>query len=183
LQGFSLQNAVKSAITAVCDNKDKPFIVVPYDEYQPASLVLPKQVQFHIYLSEKDDEKMIKWILGLTKGYRNSVLKNLVRRYISVPVLAPFINNTSLSFNQQVDSNTDKKKKTTHKAAETSADIAGEVLHTPINNEVKEDNVVLKEADDVLTNGVNPFDADDPSETDDSAVDMFDALLSGFGNI
>lgn len=173
---FSLQSAVKSAIAAISNNKQTPFIEIPPNEPQ-SNLTLPKQVQFHVYLSEKDDADMIKWILNITKGYRNSVLKNLIRHYVSQPALTPFLINTSLLFQQRTSNEDTKKTPNKQPKEETNAlDIANEVLHTPINDNPVSKDVKYQEADEVLKK------RSDEQDTGESAIDMFDALFSSFDN-
>jgi hypothetical protein len=51
---------------------------------------LPKTAQFHITLINGEDDDVISWIEQIPKGLRNSMLKNMLRSYLSFPVVIPY---------------------------------------------------------------------------------------------
>lgn len=54
------------------------------------NITLPKTAQFHISLNEGEDDDVISWIEQIPKGFRNSMLKNMLRTYLSFPIVIPY---------------------------------------------------------------------------------------------
>lgn len=80
---FSLPAAIKKALKAYV--KKEQFAIK-----QPATYELPKEkiskiVQMHIALKEDEDSDIIEWIKDIKEGFRNSVLKNIIRGYLVGP--------------------------------------------------------------------------------------------------
>lgn len=176
LHGFSLQAAIKTAINAYVSNSNA-IIDIPVYPNPPNKIHLPKQIQFHVYLSEKNDYGAIQWISRITKGYRNSVLKNLVRNYINSPVLTPFNNSTLLVFDG-TDTGRGQVKTKSKKLDNFSGprqNIADEVLRTPISVQKSNSDLTFNEANDLFS---------DKNTGQDDAVedpmDMFDSMLNSF---
>ena len=53
-------------------------------------ILLPKTAQFHITLIDGEDDDVISWIEQIPKGMRNSMLKNMLRAYLSFPIVSPY---------------------------------------------------------------------------------------------
>ena len=99
---FSLSNAIKKALCAYVRNES--FYIeqpVPYDMGKEK---VPKIVQIHIQLPDEDNDA-IEWIKGIKEGYRNSVLKNVVRGYIAAPCVYTYIANTQLGIAKATELN------------------------------------------------------------------------------
>lgn len=97
LKGFSFQDAVKDSIRMTINNSDAT-IEYPIQKQHLESIVLPKVIQFHIYLSPQSEKDIINWIQSITKGYRNCVLKNVLRNHLSKFAIEPYDINTQVIF-------------------------------------------------------------------------------------
>lgn len=97
LKGFSFQEAVKKSIRMAINNSSEK-IEYPVPDHPINEMQLPKAVQFHIYLSPQTEADIIKWIQSITKGYRNCVLKNVVRNHLSKIAFEPYNINTDIIF-------------------------------------------------------------------------------------
>ena len=83
-KGYSLQHTIKQAVLAYLNNED---VKIDYPDCCSAVAVLPSTAQFHLYLSntDEDDIKIQECIAKIPKGFKNSFLKNITRYYISTP--------------------------------------------------------------------------------------------------
>jgi hypothetical protein len=115
---------------------------------------LPKTAQFHITLINGEDDDVISWIEQIPKGLRNSMLKNMLRSYLSFPVVIPYEtevtevakptkkNDISIAkYNEVMENNVKSGKKRNQprkKANETIETTANNVLNTPINSDTME---------------------------------------------
>ena len=97
LKGFSFQEAVKKSIRMAINNSVEK-IEFPVPDYPINEMQLPKAVQFHIYLSPQSEADIIKWIHSITKGYRNCVLKNVLRNHLTKIAFEPYSIDTDIVF-------------------------------------------------------------------------------------
>ena len=131
------------------------------------NIPLPKSAQFHITLIDGEDDDVISWIEQIPKGMRNSMLKNMLRTYLSFPIVTPYEtevteiakptnkNNISIEKYNEVMENSVKKGKRGRPKKQTPAQTKGpvidDVMNTPLNseptNEVKE---TITSSNDVL---------------------------------
>lgn len=170
--GFSFQKNIKKVLKAYVHNE--PLVIeIPNDICVNK---IPRSTTFHINLSEKEDDEIIKWINSLQKGYRNSALKNVFRSYFSKPIVKPYLINSQVSINESI------KKQNTN-----VEEIIKEVLDAPAP---KEDNsVVLNEAKTVLKEkntsdtpvNASIFDNDNNDNINDfDAFDEFESMMDNF---
>lgn len=82
---FSLANAIKRSLFAYV-RKEQLTIKQP-EPYQISNDKISKTVQMHIYLDTEIDKDIITWLKKTKEGYRNSVLKNIIRGYLSAPCI------------------------------------------------------------------------------------------------
>lgn len=61
-----------------------------------------KSTQCHICLSDTEDVDVIQWLSTIKKGYRNSLIKNITRSYLSRPITDNYFetNKTSENINE-----------------------------------------------------------------------------------
>ena len=181
LSGFSIQKAVKAAMYAYI-NKQDTVIRPPTPELD--SVVLPKYAQFHIYLSEKEDTELIKWIKSITSGYRNSLLKNMLRRYLYQPTVLPYLSGKNICFAQESQTKekkehnirSGKKEQNSSGAKETipnNISVIEDVMNAPLPQE-KQD-AVYTEADEVLQ---LPLTQEDSSDFD--ILNEFEAMMENY---
>ena len=62
------------------------------------SLTLSRKQQFHIVLDETEDSDILNWLDTITIGYRNTVIKGILRWYIGKPCVYPCLASTDLYF-------------------------------------------------------------------------------------
>ena len=98
---FSLPNAMKKALCGYVRN-EKFFIKQP-STYELGNEKISKIVQMHIQLSDKTESDVIKWLKGIKEGYRNSVLKNVIRSYMAGPCVYSYSTNASEAANLALD--------------------------------------------------------------------------------
>lgn len=55
----------------------------------------PRSSQCHISLNDEKDKDIILWLASVSKGYRNSLIKNIVRSYLSRPITDNYFNRKS----------------------------------------------------------------------------------------
>ena len=150
IKGFSLQQSIKGALYAYVHQKPYSINVTVPPKHDAAAL--PKQVQFHILLNNETDAELIDWILSLSRGYRNSALKNLIRGYLALPNMIPYLNDFDLSFKQDMTQELRKvvaeSKLTDENNVQNVKNLVESVLSTPVPAAKQE--VVLKESDDIL---------------------------------
>ena len=93
---FSLPNAIKMSLCAYVRNQ-KFFIKQP-QPYEIGNEKISKIVQIHIQLSEKSEGDVIEWLRNIKDGYRNSVLKNVIRAYMAGPCIYSYIKESNNIF-------------------------------------------------------------------------------------
>ena len=93
---FSLPNAIKMSLCAYVRNQ-KFFIKQP-QPYEIGNEKISKIVQIHIQLSEKSEGDVIEWLRNIKDGYRNSVLKNVIRAYMAGPCIYSYIKENNNTF-------------------------------------------------------------------------------------
>jgi hypothetical protein len=129
---------------------------------------LPKTAQFHITLIDGEDDDVISWIEQIPKGMRNSMLKNMLRTYLSFPIVTPYEtevteiakptnkNNISIEkYNEVMENSVKKGKRGRPKKQQTPTEekkpVIDDVMDTPLNtestNEIKE---AITSSNDVL---------------------------------
>lgn len=182
LSGFSIQKAVKAAMYAYINQQDT-VIRPPTPEL--GSVVLPKYAQFHIYLSEKKDAELIKWIKSITSGYRNSLLKNMLRRYLYQPTILPYLSGKNICFAQESqikekkehNIRSGKKKQNSSGVKEAipnnDTSVIEDIMNAPLPQE-KQD-AVYTEADEVLQ---SPLTQEDSSDFD--ILNEFEAMMENY---
>lgn len=90
---FDLTKAIYCSLTAFC-NGEIFAIKMPQKREKPFKY--PRRILFkRLILDEKRDEKAIKLIERINKGYRNNFLKNLLRLYLSIPLSDQFVDSES----------------------------------------------------------------------------------------
>lgn len=168
--GFPFQKNLKKVI---CDyvrsggviSEDKK--IVPPENYKN---VTSRLTQLHINLSEEEDSDVINWLNQFSNGYKNSLLKNIYRGYLSYPVLGPYYkdNNTNKHNNLSVAANIPNK------SIEPVNINAKSILEEILNTELSEQNtdVVLKKGDEVLKE--NPGENEEREESSGDELDIFD---------
>lgn len=82
---FSLPLAIKNALFAYVRKEE--LIIKQPASYNVNNDKIAKTVQIHIQLDETKDTDIIKWLKNTKEGYRNSVLKNIIRGYLSSPCI------------------------------------------------------------------------------------------------
>lgn len=95
---FSLPNAMKTALCAYVRN-EKFFIKQP-QPYELGKEKISKIVQMHIQLSYSTEQDVIDWLKNIKEGYRNSVLKNVIRSYMAGPCVYSYVNDAENGITQ-----------------------------------------------------------------------------------
>lgn len=90
---FSLPNAIKRSLLAYV-RKEQLTIKQP-EPYKISNDKISKTVQMHIYLDKEDDKDVINWLKQTKEGYRNSVLKNIIRGYLASPCIYSYQDSES----------------------------------------------------------------------------------------
>ena len=97
----------------------------------------PRSAQIHIYLSDEEDAEVVEWIKNTSKGYRNSLLKNVYRNFLSEPIIFPY----------QSDGNNIKTSVSTNNKINVK-EMVDDILNSPLSR--PGDNITLTEANTVL---------------------------------
>ena len=63
----------------------------------------PKSSQCHISLHDEKDKDVILWLASISKGYRNSLIKNIVRSYLSRPIADNYFNRTPIKESRKTE--------------------------------------------------------------------------------
>ena len=155
LPRFSLQKAIKEALCAFVHGKEYH---ISYSD-DNTEIIIPKSAQFHICLDEKEDKDVIAWLKSTSSGYRNSLIKNITRKYLIQPCIAPYLTDkTEITIEKKVENkikpqNINKPKipeyNNENKTEKIGEALIREVLDTNLPEEKK--NVELHEADPVLS--------------------------------
>jgi hypothetical protein len=200
VKDFSFQKHMKAALHAFLN--DEPYMIeVPQNK---EGIILPKSIQFHLCLSEDKDADIIAWIKLLSNGYRNSLLKNMFRNYLSAPVVIPYLKNSEISTENKISTFIKRVKK---ESVKTEKELVDEVLSAtlPDNNPNFKSNIIKEVLDtnistnreqvlsasqndksqpDTNSNGIGKTSL---SDTEDAASDEsfdffgeFDSMLNNF---
>ena len=91
----SIQKIIKTVLQSyVIDRTSKNGIservIIPRIEHKNP---LPKSVQFHVYIDDNNDKKIVEWIDKIPKGFRNGMIKNILRGYMNFPMTIPYETN------------------------------------------------------------------------------------------
>lgn len=97
------QKFVKSVIRSYIDHSYKPGTKAQWitDLLHPPknkSLMLRRKIQYHVLLDPVLDADILEWLETITIGYRNTVIKGLMRGFIGEPCVYPCLVNTDLHF-------------------------------------------------------------------------------------
>lgn len=84
---FDFRAKMKSALKSYVKHKPE-HNEIPVGTCQAVS-ELPSVVQLHIMLDMPDDEDIMAWVKGITKGRRNNMIKNVFRNTFP-PIEAPY---------------------------------------------------------------------------------------------
>ena len=170
MPNISIQSIVKVMLkNYIKDRNDGGHIAtrlsIPNVEHD---IPLPKTAQFHITLIDGEDDDVISWIEQIPKGMRNSMLKNMLRTYLSFPIVTPYEtevteiakptnkNNISIEkYNEVMENSVKKGKRGRPKKQQTPTEekkpVIDDVMDTPLNteptNEIKE---AITSSNDVL---------------------------------
>lgn len=102
-QGIVLQDWIVGILRSYIDGtyfpgRTTPTTSILFDNEEGGKIVLSRKLIFHINLDETDDEDILNWLEGITIGYRNTVIKGIVRGYIGRPCIYPCLTTTDLYF-------------------------------------------------------------------------------------
>lgn len=97
------QKFVKSVIRAYINNSPRPTVKAQWiqDLLHPPkdkALVLRRKIQYHVLLDTVIDADILDWLDTITIGYRNTVIKGLMRSFLDEPCIYPCLADTDLSF-------------------------------------------------------------------------------------
>ena len=151
---FSLPAAIKKALKAYV--KKEQFAIKQPPTYELPKEKISKIVQMHISLKEDEDSDIIEWIKDIKEGFRNSVLKNIIRGYLMGPYI--FSYQKSSDANDIASENADLFDSNTRNITTLSANKSG----LPRKKNKKKD--VGKVEDSVLAKEIL---SDEPKKKDD----------------
>ena len=97
------QQFVKSVIRAYIEKSYVPGQKAQWISdllHPPADkpLLLRRKIQYHVLLHPVQDADILEWLETITIGYRNTVIKGLMRGYIGEPCIFPCLVETDLRF-------------------------------------------------------------------------------------
>lgn len=97
------QKFVKSVIRAYINNSPRPVVKAQWIQDllhppQDKALVLRRKIQYHVLLDPVLDADILDWLDTITIGYRNTVIKGLMRSFLDEPCIYPCLADTDLSF-------------------------------------------------------------------------------------
>lgn len=191
---FCFSAAVRKALDAYVNKKTLSICAPgPNKDYEGR---ISKQIQLIIKLDDIKDVKSIEYIKSIKEGYRNSCVKNLLRGYLTYPVVYPYMESDS-SF-QDIKENNDifkknnvscetiDKKRHYIQKKHVKKDPFDEKLDTIYIENVEKKVDAKKLADEILKEPVpeEPVEKENQKEISDSEndemLDTFEALLNGF---
>ena len=203
---FSLQQVVKQVLKNYVEDKNTHpqkanTVFVPATMHEKT---LPKSAQFHIYLNEGQDDKVIEWLEKIPKGCRNSMIKNMTRSYFDFPVIIPYemlANNTDTDISsddnvrvadkilgdntkpQKIQKSQNNVTQTPQEniATETTSKKENKIEQNVATNRPSDDEIrkVLETAN-IPTNNTSTENKTDDVTEDDSAFDDFEKMLNNF---
>ena len=162
---FSLPAAIKKALIAYV--RQEQLIIKQPEPYEVSKEKISKIVQMHINLNETYDKDIIDWIKNTKEGYRNSVLKNMIRGYIAGPCIYTYqkgdnaiseatenndlfdanIRNITTLTSNRASTPRKKTKKIDNRRVEDSL-LAKQILSNNPTNDVKKDVIFVERIDD-----------------------------------
>lgn len=97
------QKFVKSVIRSYIDHSYRPGVKAQWIQEllspsKPKALVLRRKIQYHVLLDPTLDKDILDWLETITIGYRNTVIKGLMRGFIGEPCVYPCLADTDLTF-------------------------------------------------------------------------------------
>lgn len=97
------QKFVKAVIRAYIDHSYTPgqkaeWIHKLLHPNPDKTLTLRRKIQYHVLLDPVLDADILDWLETITIGYRNTVIKGLMRGYIGEPCIFPCLVDTDLRF-------------------------------------------------------------------------------------
>lgn len=93
--GFSITTAIKKSLNAYVNHQTLCIQAPSANKLDYKSI--PKQIQLILTLDDELDKKEIDWIKSLRIGMRNSAIKNLLRGYLSYPIMSAYLANDDFS--------------------------------------------------------------------------------------
>lgn len=189
---FSLPLASKEVLSAYV-NGETFFIKPP--SWEPPPRAISRVIMFHIELDDEHDKDVIEWLQRTKNGFRNGMIKNILRSYLAVPYLYPYFREnadvekfvkykgilTSKFEDAKIEFRTQDRNKRKKKLI--GEELADKILGTPLNEitektledesgkagetKDKEDNLYIKDPREV-----NVLDEDDAQDLWDSFDEM-----------
>ena len=105
---FSLPNAIKTALCAYV--RSEQFSIKQPEPFALSDEKISKIVQIHISLSPSSEGDVIAWLKSIKEGYRNSVLKNIIRSYVCGPCVYSYMINTEEGISKALNTNASFEK-------------------------------------------------------------------------
>lgn len=102
-QKIEHQKFVKSVIRSYIENTYQPgykadWVSELLSPPTATTLHLRRKIQYHVLLDPVADQDILEWLETITLGYRNTVIKGLLRGYIGEPCIYPCLVSTDLRF-------------------------------------------------------------------------------------
>ena len=167
LPDFSIQKAIKSALKAYLAEQDLTIDYPIVDD-----LLLPKTAMIHIYLSEKKDAEIIAWLKNVSKGYRNSLLKNIFRSYLKEPSVEPYLLDNNIQMYGLLPKNNKQE-----------LDISNKIINDfhieGFGENTESNNIQEKQKEDIKEETTSEI--ENKTEEDFDLFSTFDDIMSSFG--
>ncbi|MBQ2184988.1 MAG: hypothetical protein II399_10165 [Lachnospiraceae bacterium] len=93
-----IQDTVKSILRTYISGKSFKGDPVAEIRNPDECPVLRRKIQMHILMDLKNDADILEWLETITLGYRNTVIKGIIRNYIGSPLVYPCLVTTDLVF-------------------------------------------------------------------------------------
>lgn len=137
---FCLTTAIRKSLDAYV-NKKQLSILAPNSILEEK---VPRQIQIIVRFDDHKDAKAIEWIKTIKSGYRNSFIKNLLRGYLTYPIVPAYMegdsfdsvikDNTNLFISNtinycKVKNNKKKTIKKIEKDTEPKTSVYDEIIH------------------------------------------------------
>lgn len=205
--GFCMSSAIKKSLNAYVNNKTLCILAPSANKLDYSSI--PKQIQLIVNLDENLDKKEIEWIRSLRAGMRNSAIKNLLRGYLSYPIMSAYanekendfaidlLNETAFKCNikditelplryrkNKVNKTKNVKKENVSSGVEKvkSSKLAKEILSVPTLRSLDKDTVYIENIEEQTKASKDEIE-NNSTNNDDSFFDMFDDLENMMNNM
>lgn len=205
--GFCMSSAIKKSLNAYVNNKTLCILAPSANKLDYSSI--PKQIQLIVNLDEKLDKKEIEWIRSLRAGMRNSAIKNLLRGYLSYPIMSAYANEKENDFaidllneaafkcntkditelplryrKNKANKTKSIKKENTSSGVEKvkSSKLAKEILSVPTLRSLDKDTVYIENIEEQTKVPKDEIENNN-TNSDDSFFDMFDDLENMMNNM